>query len=82
MDEIIIQLLSELSSNGRDVDLYLKVSDFHVLDASLEMHGIRVIEEDVFFGEEDEGGTHEDVYGTLCPRIVDEIVANEEGELT
>ena len=46
------------------------------------MHGIRVIEVDIFFGEEDEGGTHEDIHSTLCPRIVDEFVSNEEGELT
>lgn len=82
MDEVIIQLPSELSSNGRDVDLYLKVPDFHVLDPALEVHSIRIVQEYIFFGEEDEGSTHEDVDSTLSPRIVDEVVANKEGELT
>ena len=46
------------------------------------MNSIRVIKVDILFGEEDERSTHEDVHSTLRPRIVYEIVANEERELT
>lgn len=45
------------------------------------MHCIRVVQKDVIFGEKDKGSTHEDVDGTLSPRIVDEVVTDKEGEL-
>lgn len=45
------------------------------------MHCIRIVQKDIFFGEEDEWSTHEDVDGTLSPRIVDEVVTDKEGEL-
>lgn len=45
------------------------------------MHCIRIVQKDIFFGEEDKGSTHEDVNCTLSPRIVDEVVTDKEGEL-
>jgi hypothetical protein len=73
LDELIV----DLSVNIRNVDFELDVSDLHVLDASLEMDGVGVVDKYIFFREEEERVFHEYVHGLFTPALtVDEFVTD------
>jgi hypothetical protein len=71
LDKVVIDLLLISDCDGGDIDLYLEVSHFHVLNSSLEMDGVRVVEVNVFVGEEGEGILHESADGSLGEWVVD-----------
>lgn len=77
LDEIIINLAVYLWN----VYLHFKVSHSHILDSSLEVNSIRVVEIYFFMGEENIRSSHQNIDSTLCWSMICKQVSSKKRKL-